>query len=254
MIVAPRREAGLVRRQMNTRHEERYPRAASVNLVTFPKTSTDNAKYIGNTILDGPGPDDLEGVASRKADMGGGVVLQRKIIVNIATSADGYVARPDGNLDWLTERPAPKGFYGLPEFERSTDAKILGRKTFDRSLEMGARFSAHAVHYVFSRRPPPASVPAGVHFVTEPIGAFVERLRTQTGKNVWMMGGGEIIASFLDEAAIDEFIITVVPTFIGKGIPLLAPRHREVPLRLLGVQQFPDGVVQLHYEVQRLRG
>jgi hypothetical protein len=54
-------------------------------------------------------------------------VPQRKIIVNIATSADGYVARPDGNLDWLTERPAPKGFYGLPEFERSTDAKILGR-------------------------------------------------------------------------------------------------------------------------------
>jgi len=175
----------------------------------------------------------------------------RKIIVNIATSADGYVARPDGNLDWLTERPAPRGFYGLPEFERSTDAKILGRKTFDRSLQMGARFGADAVHYVFSRRPPPASAPAGVNFVTESIGDFAKRVRKQAGKNVWMMGGGEIIASFLDEAAIDEFIITVVPTFIGEGIPLLAPRHREVALRLLGVQQFPDGVVQLHYEVER---
>ncbi len=129
--------------------------------------------------------------------------------MNIATSADGYVARPDGNLDWLTERPAPKGFYGLPEFERSTDAKILGRKTFDRSLQMGARFSAPAVHYVFG--------------------------------------------SFLDEDAIDEFIITVVPVFIGEGIPFLAPRHRAVRLRLLGVQQAPDGVVQLHYEVQRSR-
>jgi len=180
-------------------------------------------------------------------------VPQRKIIVNIATSADGFVARPDGNLDWLTERPSPKGFYGLPKFERSTDAKILGRKTFDRSLQMGARFSAGALHYVFSRRPPPASVPEGVNFVTESIGAFAERLRRQAGKNVWMMGGGEIIGSFLDEAAIDEFIITVVPTFIGEGIPLLAPRHREVALRLLGVQQFPDGVVQLHYEVQRSR-
>jgi dihydrofolate reductase len=184
-------------------------------------------------------------------DLGG--VPQRKIIVNIATSADGYVARPDGNLDWLTERPPPKGFYGLPEFERSTDAKILGRKTFDRSLQMGARFSAAAVHYVFSRRRAPASVPAGVHFVTESISAFAERLRAQAGKNVWMMGGGEIIGSFLDEDAIDEFIITVVPTFLGEGIPLLAPRHRAVTLRLLGVQQFPDGVVQLHYEVQRSR-
>ena len=179
------------------------------------------------------------------------VVPQRKIIVNVATSADGYVARPDGDLDWLTERPAPKGFYGLPEFERFTDAKILGRKTFDWSMQMGARYSADAVHYVFSRRPAPASVPAGVQFVSEPIAAFAERLRKQAGKNVWMMGGGEIIASFLDAGAIDEFILTVVPIFIGEGIPLLAPRHREVPLRLLGVQQFPDGVVQLHYEVQR---
>src|ERR1700747_2950631 len=86
---------------------------------------------------------------------------QRRIIVNIATSADGYVARRDGDLDWLTDRPAPKGFYGVPEFERSTDAKILGRKTFDRSLELGARFGGNTTHYVFSRRPP-ASVPAGV--------------------------------------------------------------------------------------------
>src|SRR6478672_13260516 len=176
---------------------------------------------------------------------------QRKIIVNIATSADGYVARPDGNLDWLTERPAPKGFYGLPEFERSTDAKILGRKTFDRSLQLGARFSANSVHYVFSRRLAPASVPAGVTFVTESIGAFAERVRAQAGKNVWMMGGGEIIASFPDEGAIDEFIISVVPTFIGEGIPLIAHRHRHVPLRLRSVQDFSDGVVQLHYDVQK---
>ena len=118
---------------------------------------------------------------------------------------------------------------------------------------MGARFGAGAAHYVFSRRPPPASIPAGVHFVTESIGVFAERLRTQTGKNIWMMGGGGIIGSFLDEGAIDEFIITVLPTFIGEGIPLLAPRHREVALRLLGVKQFPDGVVQLHYEVPRCR-
>jgi dihydrofolate reductase len=178
-------------------------------------------------------------------------VPQRKIIVNLATSADGYIARPDGNLDWLTERPEPEGFYGLPEFERSTDVKILGRKTFDWVMKMGGGFGGHAPHHVFSRQAPPASVPAGVKFVNEPIGAFVARLRSQAGKNIWMMGGGEIIASFLDEGAIDEFIVTIVPTFIGEGIPLLAPRHREVALRLLGVQQFPDNVVQLHYQVQQ---
>ncbi len=175
---------------------------------------------------------------------------KRKIIVNIATSADGYVARMDGSLDWLTKRPAPKGFYGLPEFSRSVDAKILGRKTFDMSVKLGASFSADDVHYVFSRRPAPLSVPAGVQFVTESIRVFADRIRRQAGKNVWMMGGGEIIGAFLDESAIDEFLISVVPTFIGEGIPLIAPRLREVPLRLLSSQQYPDGVVQLHYEVK----
>ena len=174
-----------------------------------------------------------------------------KIIVHIATSADGYIARTNGNLDWLTKRPAPKGFYGLPAFSRSVDAKILGRKTFDLSVEMGASFSAEDVHYVFSRRPHPASPPAGVRFVNEPISAFAERLRMKAGKNIWMMGGSEIIGSFLDQGAIDEFIITVVPTFIGEGIPLIAPRHRQVSLRLLSSKRFPDGVVQLHYRVEK---
>ena len=174
----------------------------------------------------------------------------RKIIVHIAASADGYIARRDGDLDWLTSRPAPKGFYGLPEFARSVDAKILGRQTFDVSVKMGATFSGDDVHYVFSRRPPPATVPRGVRFVTEPISAFVERLRKEAGKNIWMMGGGGLIASFLDAQAIDEFIISVIPTFIGEGIPLIAPRHRDVPLRLVSSRPFPDGVVQLHYEVQ----
>ena len=174
---------------------------------------------------------------------------RRKIIVHIATSADGYIARPDGDLDWLTDRPAPKGFYGLPKFERTVDAKILGRKTFDFSMKMGASFGARDVHYVFSRRPAPASLPPGVQFVTESIRAFVNRLRKQAGKNVWMMGGGEIIASFLDEGAIDEFVITVVPVFIGEGIPLMAPRHRDVPLKLRSAESFPDGAVQLHYDL-----
>ncbi len=66
-----------------------------------------------------------------------------------------------------------------------------------------------------------------------------------------MMGGGGIIASFLDEGEIDEFVIHVIPIFIGEGIPLVAPRHRDVPLKLLSLRRYPDGVVRLHYEVHR---
>lgn len=178
---------------------------------------------------------------------------KRRIIVHIASSADGYIARRDGELDWLTSRPAPKGFYGLPEFSRSIDAKILGRQTFDLSVKMGAKFGGDDAHYVFSRQAPPASIPRGVTFVTESIATFVERLRKEPGKNIWMMGGGNLIASFLDAGAIDEFIITVIPIFIGEGVPLIAPRHRDVPLHLVSAKPFPDSVVQLHYEVQQPR-
>lgn len=177
----------------------------------------------------------------------------RKIIVNLATSADGYIARPDGDIEWLTRRVAPKGFYGLSEFERSIDTKLLGRKTYDISLQLGAKFESKTRYYVFSRRPPPSTLPIGVEFVTEPISIFAKRLREREGKNIWMMGGGEIIAAFLDAGEINEFIITVVPTFIGEGIPFMTNRHRNVPLDLCSVQQFPDGVVQLHYSVQSIQ-
>jgi dihydrofolate reductase len=66
-----------------------------------------------------------------------------------------------------------------------------------------------------------------------------------------MMGGGGIIASFLDAGEIDEFIIHVIPTFIGEGIPLIARKRRTVPLKLLSSKKFPDGVVRLHYAVMR---
>ena len=174
----------------------------------------------------------------------------RNVIVHIATSADGYVARPDGDLDWLTSRPAPEGFYGMNAFMKTIDTKVLGRKTFEVSLGMGAKFGSRDRTIVFSRHAPPAGAPAGVEFVDEAIGPYVSRLRERPGKDIWLMGGGEIIASFLDAQAIDEFVISVVPVFIGEGIPLIARRHRHVHLELRSSERFEDGLVQLHYRVQ----
>jgi len=176
---------------------------------------------------------------------------RRKVIVHIAASADGYIARPDGDLEWLTSRPPPPGFYGMSTFTKSVDTKVLGRKTYEISVRMGARFDSKSRHFVFSRGAPPADAPPGVEFVTGAIGPFVSRLREQAGKDIWLMGGGDLIASFLDEGAIDEFVVSVVPLFIGDGIPLLARRHRHVPLSLLSTERFEDGLVQLRYHVQR---
>jgi dihydrofolate reductase len=86
-------------------------------------------------------------------------------------------------------------------------------------------FDTKLANYVFSRKPPKRATP-GVEFVSEPVKAFAQRLRATPGKHIWMMGGGGLIASFLDAGEIDEFDIHVIPTLIGEGIPLVAPRHR----------------------------
>ena len=176
----------------------------------------------------------------------------RKIIVHIAINADGYIARPDGDVAWL-DRPRPKGNYGMPAFFKSIDTILWGRKTYAKGLEMGmekgmksAGFGPQIKNYVFSRHPREAALPT-FEFVNEPIKAFAQRLRSQPGKHIWMMGGGEIIASFLDHGEIDEFRIHVIPILIGEGIPLIQPRHRSIRLKLLSTKSFPDGVVHLHY-------
>ncbi len=174
----------------------------------------------------------------------------RKIIVQVAVSADGYIARPDGNVDWL-DRPMPKGGYGLAAFARSIDTILWGRKTYDFAVKMGGLGPFGKIkHYGFSRRPPADPLP-GMEFVTEPIPEFAARLRAAPGKNIWMMGGAGIIASFLDAGAIGEFSLHVIPVLIGEGIPLVAPCHRNLPLALIATRAFPDGVVHLHYRVAR---
>jgi dihydrofolate reductase len=181
---------------------------------------------------------------------------KRKIIVSIATSADGFIARADGSVDWL-DRPRPKGNYGMGLFYKSIDTILWGRKTCDMALDFqkkgvaGSAFDKTVKNYIFTRGQLPAAAPAGLEFVNEPIKAFTNRLRERKGKDIWMMGGAGIIASFLDEGEIDEFRIHVIPKFIGEGIPLIAPGRRTVPLKLTSCAKFADGVVKLHYAVRK---
>lgn len=182
------------------------------------------------------------------------MVRKRKIIVYIATSADGFIARGDGSVDWL-DRPSPKGNYGMDAFYQSIDTILWGRKTYETAIGFqekgmsGSAFDTRVKNYVFTRTLLQTLAPAGVEFVSEPIKRFATRLRKKKGKDIWMMGGAGIIASFLDEGEIDEFMIHVIPTFIGEGIPLVASGRRTVPLKLISSTKFSDGVVKLHYGV-----
>ncbi len=180
---------------------------------------------------------------------------QRRIIAYLAISADGYIARRNGDVEWLNRRPDDID-YGMREFYSEVDTILMGRKTYDWAVDYFRKigkttglFDTTRTHYVFSSRPPedPAD---GVSFVSESPKEFAQRLRGTPGKQIWMMGGGGLIGSFLDAGEIDEFDMHVIPVFIGEGIPLIEPRHRDVLLRLLESHQYPDGVVRLRYEVE----
>src|SRR3954470_13110362 len=114
----------------------------------------------------------------------------RKIIVYIATSADGYIARPDGDVEWLNRR-GDKVDYGMREFYPTIDTILWGRKTYDWLLnyykERGKTkgfFDKKVTIYVFSRKPPKRPAP-DVQFVSEPVKPFAQRLRATPGKQIW---------------------------------------------------------------------
>jgi dihydrofolate reductase len=181
---------------------------------------------------------------------------KRKIIVYIATSADGYIARPDGDVEWLNRRP-PTADHRMRAFYRTIDTILWGRKTYDWAVDYhkkhdgtGEIFDTKVANYVFSRKPA-KRIHSGVQFVSEPVPVFARRQRATPGKHMWLMGGGELIASFLDAGEIDEFDIHVIPTFIGEGIPLIAPRHRDVELSLRSAGKYSDGSARLRYEIAR---
>jgi dihydrofolate reductase len=180
---------------------------------------------------------------------------KRKVIAYLAVSADGYIARPDGDVEWLNRRPHNYD-YGMKRFYASIDTILLGRKTYDwavkyyRNLGKPPDFDPKVPHLVFSRNPPRRAL-GGVQFVTASVRAFMRKVRATPGKHIWMMGGGGLIASFLDAGELDEFDIHVMPTLIGDGIPMIQPRHRDIELTLLAAKKYPDGVVRLRYGVNQ---
>jgi dihydrofolate reductase len=179
--------------------------------------------------------------ATRRREAG----TSRRIIAYLAASADGYIARPDGSVDWL-DRPWPKGNYGMGAFLRSIDTVVYGRKTFDLGKGLGAPFMPGVRTIVVSRTLRAEDVP-DAELVRGDIAGAAARWKSEPGKNIWLMGGAELFGSFLDAGALDELTVHVVPVLIGSGIPLLRAEQQTTEMRLVSSRAYPDGVVRLHY-------
>jgi len=165
--------------------------------------------------------------------------MSQKIILNIATSLDGFIARKNGSVDWLPEINNSED-YGMKEFMDSIGTVILGNTTY---TQFGANYQNKKC-FVFSRKN--TGKKDNIAYVNTDVKDFLNGLSND--ENIWLVGGAEIVKEFLKNNLIDEYIITVIPTVLGEGIPLFAEGCGEHKLKLQNIKTFDSGVVQLSYQ------
>ncbi|MGI8656841.1 MAG: dihydrofolate reductase family protein [Pyrinomonadaceae bacterium] len=170
----------------------------------------------------------------------------RKVKLFIADSLDGFIARPDGSVDWLFM----DADYGMTAFHKSIDTILFGRKTYDVALGLGGAPSYKGIKNCVFSRTLKNSADKNFEFVSGDIRSFIESLKQSKGKDIWLMGGGELIESFMNERLIDEFILTVHPIILGEGLPLFRGSHRQTDLKLLDCKTYDSGIVQVSYSLK----
>jgi dihydrofolate reductase len=169
----------------------------------------------------------------------------KKVILYIATSLDGFIAKKDGSIDFLDSCKKSGDDYGYNKFYASIGAIVMGNSTYTQvgdTKEFEEYYKGKPV-FVFSRKP--KAKKNNVTFVNEDVKEFVKKLES----DAWLVGGADIAKEFLKHNLIDEFIITIIPIVLGEGIPLFAKGVGEHKLKLLNKKSYDSGVVQLHYQL-----
>ena len=174
---------------------------------------------------------------------------KRKTVVFIASSLDGYIATKEETLEWLFKVEG-EGDNGFSAFYETVDTVVMGKRTYDWIIkpEFEEFPYTNKECYVFSRSTYEEN--ENVKFISGDITNFVNNLKNQDGNNIWIVGGGELLHSLIQENVVDEFIITIAPTIIGSGIPLFKEGNHQLELSLKGTKTF-NQFVELHYEVKK---
>lgn len=173
----------------------------------------------------------------------------RKISLFIAMSLDGYIAKPNDDLSFLKLVEKEGEDYGSAEFTSKIDTIIIGRKTYDYVLnEIGASHYDNGQRdiYVITRTERPQV--GRTIFYTGNITELVKQLKSESGKNIYCDGGAEVINELLKYNLIDEFIISVIPVFLGNGTRLFKDGRPEQALEFITAKTFETGLAQLHYK------
>lgn len=174
----------------------------------------------------------------------------RKVVLGLGISLDGYIARRNGDVDFLF---MPKDYSMLPFFA-TIDTAIMGRKTMDAALKMGGgSFGGSSMEtYVFSHSQPPGQRDGAV-YVNESPAKFLSQLRKRKGKDIWLMGGGELARGFLKADLVDELYLGVVPVLLGEGIPLFPAGFPQRNFSLIENKTYSKGMIALKYRRAKAR-
>lgn len=175
--------------------------------------------------------------------------MSRKVILYIATSLDGYIAKPNDDLSFLKLVEKEGEDYGYAEFTASIDTIILGRKTYDWVIrEIGTSHYDNGERdvYVITRTAKPNV--GKTRFYTGNLTELIQQLKKENGKNIYCDGGAEIVNELMKNDLIDEFIISIVPILVGNGTRLFKDGRPEQHLELVNSKTFETGLTQLHYK------
>jgi dihydrofolate reductase len=172
----------------------------------------------------------------------------RNVVLGLGISLDGYIARLNGAVDFLF---MPKD-YSMGPFFATVDTALMGRKTLDAGLRMsgGSLPRSNMPRYVFSKSKPPGERD-GVIFVNETPATLIRKLRRRPGKDLWLMGGGELARDFLNADLIDRLYLGIVPVLLGEGIPLFPSGFPQRDFTLLENKSYSQGLIAVKYERSR---
>ena len=168
------------------------------------------------------------------------------VVYYVAASVDGYIASPDGGIDWLSAVEVPGEDYGYAEFYRSVDALLLGRHTYEQILSFSEWPYPDKPCWVLSSKPLPASQ-AGITVTADTPDEVLTELKAQGLKRIWLVGGGLLAGAFRAEGLITEYIISIIPIVLGAGIPLFGGVGPEERLKLVESTSYSSGLVQQRY-------
>lgn len=172
----------------------------------------------------------------------------RKIVLYICHSLDGYIAEEDGGVSWAEKVDSGGSDCGYTDFLNSIDTAIIGKTTYEQMIGWDDPLFKNKQCFVFSSSPNQSV--KDVQFVNQEASSFVHELKQREGANIWLLGGGKLVSTFLNEGLIDEMILSIIPMTLGKGIPLFRRDINRSDWVLKNIIQY-GSIARVHYTLNK---